>query len=154
MLLLDLALPPDRPFATDHCGTCTRCLEACPTGALAPFRLDPSLCLTTYTVESEAEPPAAGAAGPGRDRVGGGLRPLPGGLPLEPAPLWGDPALWGGPSPLHTQPAARARMGVGRWQPLTRGTALRRVRHRHWLATLDRILGSVLGPVRGIIKFL
>jgi hypothetical protein len=33
-------------------------------------------------------------------------------------------------------------MGVGRWQSLTRATALRRVRHRHWLATLVRILGS------------
>jgi epoxyqueuosine reductase len=141
VLLLDLALPPDRPFTTDHCGSCTRCLEACPTGALAPFRLDPNLCLTTYTVESEAEPPAAVREALAGTRWAAGCDLCQEVCPWNRTPLLGDPALWGGPSPLHTLPGERARMGVARWQSLTRGTALRRVRHRHWLATLDRILG-------------
>jgi len=142
VLLLDLALPADRPFTAEHCGACTRCLDACPTGALAPFQLDPTLCLTTYSVETEAEPPAAVLRAMAGTGWAAGCDLCQEVCPWNRAPLWGDPALWGGASPLHTQPAAQARMGVGRWQSLTRGTALRRVRHRHWLATLGRVQGS------------
>ena len=142
VLLLDLALPLDPPFPADRCGACTRCLEACPTAALTPFQLDPRLCLTTYTVESEAEPPAAVAQALARTGWAAGCDRCQEVCPWNRTPLWGDPALWGGASPLHTQDAAQARMGVARWQTLTRGTALRRVRHRHWLATLTRIQGS------------
>ena len=140
VLLLDLELPPDRPFPGDRCGACTLCLEACPTGALVPFKVDPGLCLTTYTVETEAPPPPPVAEALARTRWAAGCDRCQEVCPWNRAPLWGDPALWGGPSPLHTQPAELGRMGVGRWQSLTRGTALRRVRHRHWLATLGRIL--------------
>jgi epoxyqueuosine reductase len=140
VLLLDADLPLDEPFPGERCGACTRCLEACPTGALEPFKLDPRLCLTTYTVETEAEPPPAVAAALPRTRWAAGCDRCQEVCPWNDAPLWGDPGLWGGPSPLHTQPAEAGRTGCGRWQSLTRGTALRRVRHRHWLATLGRIL--------------
>ena len=43
VLLLSVELPPDKPFLAEHCGTCTACLEVCPSGALEPFRLDPAL---------------------------------------------------------------------------------------------------------------
>jgi epoxyqueuosine reductase len=142
VLLLDQALPPDRPVTVDHCGNCTRCLDSCPTGALAPFRLDPGLCLTTYTVETEAEPPAPVLRALAATGWAAGCDRCQEVCPWNRAPLWGDPGLWGGASPLHTQPRALARMGVARWQSLTRATALRRVRHRHWLATLLRIMGS------------
>jgi epoxyqueuosine reductase len=141
VLLLDLELPPDRPFPADHCGACTRCLEVCPTEALAPFRLDPGRCLTTYTVESEAEPPPPVAEALAQTGWAAGCDLCQEVCPWNRAPLWGDPGLWGGASPLHTQAPAQARMGVARWQTLTRHTALRRVRHRHWLATVTRILG-------------
>ena len=140
VLLLDLELPADRPFPIDHCGACTRCLEACPTGALEPFLLDPARCLTTYTVETEAPPPPEVARALARTGWAAGCDLCQEVCPWNRAPLWGDPELWGGPSPLHTQPAALARMGAGRWQSLTRRSALRRVRHRHWLATVARIL--------------
>ena len=142
VLLLDRALPPDPPMRSDHCGACTRCLEACPTGALAPYLLDPRLCLTTSSVDSEAEPPAPVLRALAGTAWAAGCDRCQEVCPWNRAPLWGDPGLWGGASPLHTQPAALARMGVARWQTLTRGTALRRVRHRHWLATLGRIEGS------------
>ncbi len=142
VLLLDAELPPDPPFQGHRCGTCRACLDACPSGALGPFQLDPRRCLTTYTIETEQEPPAGVARALARTGWAVGCDLCQEACPWNGAPVWGDRELWGGPSPLHTRPAQELRLGTAQWQKLTRGTALRRVRHRHWIASLTRILGG------------
>ncbi len=65
-VLTDVPLPAEESITTDHCGTCTACLDACPTGALpAPRVLDATRCISALSIEDHGPVPAAFRSGLG-----------------------------------------------------------------------------------------
>lgn len=59
-LILDLELEYDNPFVTDHCGSCTKCIDACPTDAILPNNtVNGSKCISYFTIELKEELPTS-----------------------------------------------------------------------------------------------
>ena len=96
-LFLALDLDPDEPFEADRCGTCTRCLDACPTDAFVePRVLDATKCISYVTIESRSAIPDELRAGVGDHLYGCDIcqdvcpwnvrfaRELPAGSPFQP----------------------------------------------------------------------
>ena len=70
VILTSLELTPDLP-APDRCGSCTRCIEACPTDALLePYKLDANKCISYLTIEKRGEIPEPMRGGMGRHVYG------------------------------------------------------------------------------------
>lgn len=70
VILTSLELEPDLP-GPDRCGTCTRCIDACPTEALiAPYQLDSNLCISYLTIEKRGPIPEHMREGIGRHVFG------------------------------------------------------------------------------------
>ena len=70
VILASLELAPDLP-APDRCGTCTRCIEACPTDAiLAPYQIDSNKCISYLTIEKRGSIPEELRSGMGRHVFG------------------------------------------------------------------------------------
>jgi epoxyqueuosine reductase len=141
-LLTDLVLTPDEPYAANHCGTCTACLDACPTAAFPePGVLDARRCISYLTIELRSpipvdlrEPVGPWLFGcddcqdvcPWNHRTGGGPVPFPvdpGLAALDPIELLG-----------LTEEAFRRRF---------RGTAFFRTRRSGLLRNAAIVLGNV-----------
>jgi len=136
VVLTDLDLAPDRP-EPDHCGSCTACLDACPTGAFpAPYVLDARRCLAYTTIELRGpiaedlrEPQGSWVFGcdicqevcPWNRRRGREVPPDPGGLRERMAPreAWRRPAL-----------AWLLGLDEETFREATRRTAVRRAKYR------------------------
>jgi len=70
VILTSLELDPDLP-APDRCGSCSRCLEACPTGALVePYVMDATRCISYFTIELKGSIPAQFREGMGANVFG------------------------------------------------------------------------------------
>lgn len=58
-IILDLDLQYDNQIQTDHCGSCTKCIDSCPTGAILPNKkVDGSKCISYFTIELKEEIPS------------------------------------------------------------------------------------------------
>ena len=124
-ILTNADLEPDTAVA-DHCGTCTRCLDACPTGALvAPYELDATRCLSYLTIETrhEVEEAWRGAIA---DRVYGcdicqDVCPWNRRAAVSDDPAWQPRAVFDAPRLLDL-----CRLTDEAWRALLRGSAMRR----------------------------
>jgi epoxyqueuosine reductase len=145
-LVTSLDLPADEP-AVDRCGTCTRCIDACPTDALTPYALDPRRCISYWTIEhrTDAVPPDI-KAGIGNWLFG--------------CDICQDVCPWNRKAPDTPDPAARPRPGfetgsldpdeILAWNATTyaarlKGTALKRVKLPQWHRNA-RIVKSNIKP--------
>lgn len=54
-IITDIELEPDDQKVANHCGGCTRCIDACPTGALGPYVLNANKCISYLTIENREE---------------------------------------------------------------------------------------------------
>ena len=135
-----LPLPPDEPIG-EHCGTCRRCLDACPTAAIvAPYEVDARLCISYLTIE------------------------LHGAIPVEQRPLignriygcddcqlccpWNDFARSGDPdfavrNGLDAAPLAELfSWSEQEFEQRTAGSPIRRIGHERWLRNITVALGN------------
>jgi epoxyqueuosine reductase len=95
-VLTDVALEPDEPHHTSHCGTCTRCLDVCPTEAFPePYVLDARRCISYLTIELKSPIPRELRSGVGDWLFG--------------CDLCQDVCPWNRKSPVSTDPAFQPR---------------------------------------------
>ena len=133
---------PITPPATEHCGSCTRCIDACPTGAITgPYRLDARRCISYLTIEHRGSIPEA-------------LRPLLGNR------IYGcdDCQLvcpWNRYAQVTTEPDFNVRNGLDgaalvelfawteeEFEQRLLGSAIRRIGHSRWLRNIAVALGN------------
>ena len=138
---VDLALPPSAPVSA-HCGQCSACITACPTGAIvAPYRLDARRCISYLTIESDAPIPLEWRAALGARIYGCDDCQLacPWNKYAKPATL----------ADFDVRPALDAPQLLTLWGwseaeffRLTEGSAIRRIGWRRWRRNLAVALGN------------
>ncbi|HFC09849.1 MAG TPA: tRNA epoxyqueuosine(34) reductase QueG [Chloroflexi bacterium] len=155
-VLLGVLLEPAPPFATDHCGTCTRCIEACPTQAILPGRtVDANRCISYLTIENKGSIPAD-------------LRPQMGDWVFgcdvcqmvcpwnRRAPLEGDPAL--APRPEVPRPLLtdELRLTPQAFNRKFKGSPIKRAKRRGYLRNVAVALGNLgdLAAVPALVEAL
>jgi epoxyqueuosine reductase len=145
-ILLSLYLEPDAPFTADRCGTCTRCIQACPTGALLPDRtMDARCCISYLTIENKASIPPDLRPGMGNWVFGCDLCQMACPWNRHPAP-GPDPAFTprtGIPSPNLVAELALTPQEFNR---KFKDSPIQRARRRGYLRNIVVALGNTGGP--------
>src|SRR4029077_6250968 len=141
VILTSLELTPDLP-APDRCGTCTRCIEACPTDAiLAPYQLDSNRCISYLTIEKRGSIPEELRAGIGHHVFGCDIcqdvcpwnrrAPSSAAPEFEPRPGLVNPAL-----------AWLAEMSAEQFREVFRGSPIRRTKRSRLRRNVALALGN------------
>jgi epoxyqueuosine reductase len=142
-IYVDLALPVSAP-ATAHCGSCTACLDICPTRAIvAPYRLDARRCISYLTIEHEGPIPLELRRAMGTRIYG-----------CDDCQLvcpWNRYAQRSTLADFDQRPALAAPTLIELWRwsesdflRLTEGSAIRRIGHARWRRNLAVALGNTL----------
>ncbi len=142
-LYTDLPLPTSRR-SSDHCGSCTACIEACPTGAIVgPYQLDSRLCISYLTIEHPGSIPERLRPALGNRIYGCDDCQL-----VCPWNKFATPSADADFAPRHglDAPALATLLGWSRetFEQRTEGSAIRRIGHERWLRNVAVALGN--GP--------
>ena len=141
VMLTSIELAPDLPPA-DRCGSCTRCLDACPTNAFpAPYQLDATKCISYLTIEKRGNIPEELRAGIGRQVFG--------------CDICQDVCPWNRHAPLTTTPELKARtslvnpeldwlarLSLEEFREVFRGTPVKRAKHAGFLRNVAIAMGN------------
>ena len=140
-IVTDLEMPYDTPVP-DRCGTCTRCIDSCPTGAiLEPYVLDSRKCIAYTTIELRGEIPEKDRAGIGHHLFG--------------CDICQDVCPWNRKAPHSSNPAFEPKEGLfwpaidrlldmdeAEWQRMIRGTAMKRAKIKGLVRNLMVVAGN------------
>jgi epoxyqueuosine reductase len=168
VLLSPVPLPPDEPFQADHCGSCTRCIDACPTQALlgpdasgAPV-MDARRCISYLTIEHRSGIPEE-FQGPMGNRIFGcdicqevcpwnGRKFARATSEADYLPTWREAAdrpkaLPGLPGTSAPSLVALARMTPEAWDSWTRGSPIRRAGYERFQESVAVALANAANQV-------
>jgi epoxyqueuosine reductase len=140
-LYIDFPLPPDPP-ATEHCGTCTTCIDVCPTGAIiAPFKLDARRCISYLTIELKGDIPEEF-----REPIGNRIYGCDDCQLFCPWNKFATPTREPDFTPRHgldsAELASLFQWTRDEWLERTEGSAIRRIGYDRWLRNIAVALGN------------
>jgi len=140
-LLTDLPLPIDE-VATDHCGSCTACIDVCPTQAIvAPYKLDARRCISYLTIELEDSIPEEF-----RKAIGNRIYGCDDCQLFCPWNKFAKPTAEGDFAPRHNLDSVSLTelfsWNEDEWLQKTAGSAIRRIGYERWLRNLAVALGN------------
>lgn len=137
-LLTSMEIEPDAP-PPDRCGTCTRCIDACPTDALTPYELDATRCISYFTIELRGPVPEEHREGVGRHVFG--------------CDICQDVCPWNRRAPITSDPAFAPRdfapdlerlaaIGEEEFRAMFRGSAVKRTKYSGFLRNVVMAMGN------------
>lgn len=140
-ILTSLSIPPDPP-EVDHCGRCDRCIQACPTGALAePYRIDPRRCISYLTIEHKGAIDAGLMA-----RIGNRVYGCDDCLAACPWSKFANPTgeadLWPRARMAGPRLAELVRLDEAAFRAMTTGSAVRRTGHERFVRNALIAIGN------------